>query len=99
MSLIKTYKRENELVRLFNTPIVGSEKVTMNDKVFYMMIESLGVKVNRRKPVDSICNHKTCGNCGIKKSVDYFYSDSYSEDGYHVRCNSCDKTVNNSYVN
>ena len=95
MCLVKTIKKENQLVRLFNTPIIGSEKVTMNDKVFYMMIENLGIKVNRHRDNDSTITSKVCGNCKIKKSVDYFHSDSYSKDGFHLRCKSC----NDSYKN
>ena len=97
MGLVKTIKNGNKMVNLFNTPILGSEKVKMGNSTFYMMIEDLGIKVNRHRPNDSVITSKVCSNCGVKKSVDYFYSDSYSNDGYHIRCKCCDDRINKKY--
>jgi|TARA_R110000796_G_scaffold234370_7_gene353046 hypothetical protein len=94
MGLVKTIKNGNKMMNLFNTPILGSEKVKMGNSVFYMMVEDLSLKVNRHRTNDSIIPTKVCGNCGVKKSVDYFYSDSYSRDGYHLRCKCCNDKIN-----
>ena len=94
MGLVKTIKNGNKMMNLFNTPILGSEKVKMGNSVFYMMVEDLSLKVNRHRTNDSIIPTKACGNCGVKKSVDYFYSDSYSRDGYHLRCKCCNDKIN-----
>ena len=94
MGLVKTIKNGNKMMNLFNTPILGSEKVKMGNSVFYMMVEDLSLKVNRHRTNDSIIPTKVCGNCGIKKSVDYLYSDSYSNDGYHLRCKCCNDKIN-----
>ena len=99
MSLVKTFKRENELVRLFNTPIVGSEKITMNDRVFYMMIEKYGIKVKRHKPNDSIVTTKVCGNCGIRKHTDYFSSSCGTNDGFNHKCKTCMDSMDKKHLN
>ena len=95
--LVKTITQNNKKINLFNTPIVGSEKVKIGSNVFFMMTENINDKVNRHRQNDSIITSKVCGNCGVKKSVDYFYSDSYSNDGYHRRCKSCDDNINKTY--
>jgi hypothetical protein len=96
-TIYKQIKTNNKLTTLFTKPILGSEVVKINERVFYMMIEDLGIKVNRRKENDSIINTKKCNNCGVEKSVDYFYTDNHSEDGYHIRCKSCDDRINKKY--
>ena len=95
--LIKTITQKNKTIQLFNKPIIGSEKIIMNNRVFYMMIEKTGLKINRHKPNNSIITSKVCGNCGIKKSVDYFSSNCGSNDGYNQRCKTCMDTINKKY--
>ena len=95
MSLVKTIDKGDELVKLFDHPLLGGEKITMNGKTYWMMIEKKDVKVKRHKSdsLESSVKRKTCGNCQVEKSVDEFPKDSYSNDGYHIRCMECNKTI------
>ena len=97
--LVKTITQNSKKINLFNTPIVGSEKVKMGDKVYFMMVERVGLKVKRHKPNNSITKSKECGNCGLKKSVDYFSSNFSNNDGYNHICKSCMDVINLKYRN
>ena len=94
--LIKQINQNNQLINLFNKPIVGSEKIKMNGKVYFMMIDRL-TKVKRHNNVESNVHTKKCMNCGVEKSVNYFYTDSSSMDNYHIRCKSCCDSINVRY--
>jgi len=96
--LIKTINRNNQLINLFNQPIMGSEKVKMGDKVYYMLVDKL-TKVSRHSNNDSNVYHKKCMNCGVRKSVNYFYTNNGSNDGYNGRCKSCSDSIHNNYNN
>jgi len=93
--LVKTITQNSKKINLFNTPIVGSEKVKMGDKVYFMMVEKVGLKVKRHKPNNSITKSKECG----KKSVDYFSSNFSNSDGYNHICKSCMDVINLKYRN
>ena len=89
-------KKGNEIVRLFNNQINGSDIIKMNGKVYFMMIDRL-TKVKRHTNVKSNIHTKKCMNCGVEKSVNYFYTDSSSMDNYHIRCKSCCDSINVRY--
>ena len=95
MSLVKTIDKGDEIVKLFNHPLLGGEKVVMGDKTYWMMVEKKTYKVKRHKSDDYVPNttKKICGNCMCEKSVDEFPKDSYSSDGYHLRCMECNRTI------
>ena len=93
--LVKQINQNNRLINLFNTPIVGSEKIKMGGKVYFMMIDNQ-TKVNRRKHYSSNVHHKKCMNCGVEKSVTYFYSRVESNDGYMNNCKSCCDSIQKS---
>ena len=98
---IKTVKSESEIRRFFNTKIVNSEKVVVGGKTLYMTvnkIDDLGKEVKHKvKNLKSNIKEKQCGNCGEVKSVKFFYSDSYSKDGYSHWCNLCVKSYSKEY--
>ena len=100
MSLIKTVKTDKEEIKFFSTPIMGSEKVTMNGKVYYIMktpLKFLEKEINR-KDDDSVdvveYREKKCTNCGISKKLKDFYRDSSKVEGYSNRCKECWKMIN-----
>jgi hypothetical protein len=90
--LVRTIKQNGKKINLFNTPIVGSEKIKIKGMVYYMIIDNMKT-VNRHFEVDSNVNQKKCNNCKIEKSVKYFYTDSTSQDNYHNRCKSCNDSI------
>jgi len=96
--LVKQINQNNQLINLFNKPIVGSEKIKMNGKVYFMMIDRL-TEVKRHKKIDSNIHTKKCMNCGVEKSVNYFYTNNSSNDNYSNRCKSCDDSVQRNYLN
>ena len=95
MSLVKTIDKGDEVVKLFNHQLLGGEKVTIDGKTYWMMVEKKSTKVKRHNEEGYVSNTKTkvCGNCEVEKSVDEFPKDSYSSDGYHIRCMECNKTI------
>lgn len=100
MSLIKTVKTDKEEIKFFSTNILGSEKVVMNGKVYYIMKTPLTFndKEINRKNDDGVDVHefrsKKCTNCGIEKKTKDFYRDSSKSIGYSNRCKQCWKLIN-----
>ena len=96
--LVKQITQNNKLINFLNKPIVGSEKIKMGDKTYYMIVDR-NIKVSRHSKNDSNVYHKNCMNCGIRKSVNYFYTNNRSNDGYNGRCKSCSDSVHSNYKN
>ena len=98
---IKVVKTKTEIRRFFNSQIVNSERVAIGGKTMYMTInkiDDLGKEVKHKiVNLKSNIKEKQCGNCGEVKSVKYFYSDSYSKDGYSHWCNLCVKSYSKEY--
>ena len=98
---IKVVKTKTEIRRFFNSQIVNSERVVMGGKTMYMTInkiDDLGKEVKHKiVNLKSNIKEKQCGNCSDVKSVKYFYSDSYSKDGYSHWCNLCVKSYSKEY--
>ena len=98
---IRTIKTESEIRRFFKTQIVNSERVVLGGETLYMTtnkIDDLGKEVRHKvKNVKSNIREKQCGNCGEVKSVKFYYSDSYSKDGYSHWCNLCVKAYSKEY--
>ena len=69
MSLVKTIDKGDEIVKLFNHPLLGGEKVVMGDKTYWMMVEKKEYKVKRHKSDDYVPNttKKICGNLCVRK--------------------------------
>ena len=94
MSLVKEFKKGNEIVRLFNSQINGSEVIKMNGKLYWMMREkSEGVNRWSKSEINDEVGYKKCENCKCKKNVKFFYVSKNSEDGYSKNCGSCDSSI------
>ena len=99
MRLVKTIKTQNEILKLYNDKILGSESINIGGRQYFMMRESIhfnNKEINRR--VDNVISMNSirsckCNNCGQTKSVDNFYRDSHSSRGYHNRCKQCTKSI------
>ena len=96
--LVKQINQNNQIINLFNKPIVGSEKVKISGKVYFMITDRL-IEVKRHRKVNSNVYTKKCMNCGVEKSVKYFYTNNSSNDNYSNRCKSCDDSVHRNYLN
>ena len=93
--LIKEIKGKEEIRRFYQFPLMGSEKVEMNGKSYYMIIQKLDeygkpIQHKVKYPKTNI-REKQCGNCGKTVGVDYFYTDSYNSSGYSHWCKVCCK--------
>ena len=99
--VLKTLKGKDEIRRFYQFPLRGSENVEMGGKSYYMVIQKLdeyGKPIQHKvKYPKSNIREKQCGNCGEVKSVKFFYSDSYSKDGYSHWCNLCVKSYSKEY--
>ena len=100
MSLFKTVKTETEILKFFTEPILGSEKVMLGDKIYYLMKEK--IKFNKkditRKDSDDVdvfnLRKKLCTNCKTEKPITDFYRDSSTKLGFSNRCKQCWKLIN-----
>ena len=96
MSLVKEFKKGNEIVRLFNNQINGSDIIKMNGKVYWMLRENNdGVNRWSKSELNDEVSYKKCCNCGVKKNVKHFYVSSNSVDGYSDKCGSCESGIVN----
>ena len=100
--LIKTLKGKDEIRRFYQFPLRGSEKVEMEGKSYYMLIQKLdeyGKPIQHKvKYPKSNIREKKCGNCGNVVGVAYFYTDSYNSSGYSHWCKVCCKKYMSNYV-
>ena len=95
MSLVKTINKGDKVIKLFSHQLLGGEKVSIGGKTYWMMVEKKKVEVKRHNEDGFVSNikNKVCGNCKVEKSVNEFPKDSYSSDGFHIRCMECNKTI------
>lgn len=98
MKLIKTINRENEIVKFYNQPLNGGESIIMGGRQYWMIREFKNLKENKLGGFGkSNIREKQCGNCNTNQSVQHFYNDSYSKDGYSHWCKSCCKTYHKNH--
>lgn len=93
--IIFTHKTNNKTFNYYSTQIMGSEKVKMNGRHYFLLVNS-NKKVNRwnGEETDSVMKSKQCNNCGCKKSTDSFYKSGNSVDGYSKNCRDCQYNYN-----
>ena len=100
--LIKEMKGKDEIRRFYQFPLRGSEKVDMNGKSYYMIIQKLdeyGKPIQHRvKYPKTNIREKQCGNCEKTVGVEYFYTDSYNVSGYSHWCKVCCKKYMTQYT-
>jgi len=94
MSLVKEFKKGNEIIRLFNNEINGGDVVKMNGKVYWMLRDNVnGVNRWSKSELNDKVSYKKCCNCGVKKNVKHFYVSNNSVDGYSRYCGSCESGI------
>ena len=93
--IIFSHKSNNKTFNYYSTQIMGSEKVKMNGRVYWLLVNS-NKSVNRwnNDTVDSVMKTKQCKNCGCKKSTKSFYKNSSKIDGLSDKCRDCDYNYN-----
>ena len=100
--LIKTLKSNKEIRNFYQLPLRGGEKVTMDGKSLYMVIQNLddyGKPIQHRvKYPKTNIREKECGNCGKRVGVAFFYTDSYNSSGYSHWCKKCCKDYSKEYI-
>lgn len=93
--IIFSHKSNNKTYNYYSTQIMGSEKVKVNGKHYFLLVNS-NKTVNRWEStnIDSNISTKQCKNCGCKKSTNSFYINSSSIDGFSNNCRDCDYNYN-----
>lgn len=93
--ILFSHKNNNKTYNYYSTQIMGSEKVRVNGKHYFLLINS-NREVNRWESTktDSNISTKVCKNCGCKKSTKSFYINSNNMDGYSNHCRDCDYNYN-----
>jgi hypothetical protein len=56
MSLVKTIDKGDEVVKLFNHQLLGGEKVTIDGKTYWMMVEKkFNLKLIHKSLIKNLC--------------------------------------------
>ena len=93
--IIFSHKSNNKTYNYYSTQIMGSEKVKVNGRHYFLLVNS-HQSVNRwnNEESKSVFKSKECKNCGCKKSIDSFYKNNNNIDGYSDKCRDCEYNYN-----
>ena len=100
MKVLKTMKTDTEIIKFYNNPLLGGEKITMGGRTYYMMKTKLDFEnkeINRLEDNVHVLykniNSVKCNNCQESKPVKHFYRDNSNSRGYHNRCKQCCQSI------
>lgn len=100
MKLLKTVKTDTEIIKFFNQPLLGGEKITMGGRTYFMLKTKLDFEnreITRHDTKVHVLHQNVhslkCNNCHETKSVKHFYKDSRNSRGYHNRCKQCCQSI------